>query len=104
MLSKDLMPASRGAANRRPGVSRRYAVLYVRGDAPQDLLLEEVRASNLAAALTTARQRFPDATILRVRRSRTPVDVAAYPDARFIRGRFLPATFDDDPALRALGE
>ena len=64
------------------------------------MVAERVIAANARAAIAIARRAVPDGTVIGVRRLRR--DRAAYPDARFIGGRFRRVSTEDEPRLRAL--
>lgn len=75
-----------------------YSVIHVRNNAPEEIHIDRICASDLDTARRIAQRLFKDSTILHIRREATaevtdtPGD---YPSARFIRGEFLAAAGSD---------
>jgi hypothetical protein len=93
MLSKDLM--AEGRDQHRKAALASYNVHFVHADAPKNVRLERLLAPNLAAALNMADGLFPETTILRIHKALPRPRMDTYPDARFIKGAFLPVRNDD---------
>jgi len=72
--------------------------------------MEMITAAGLSAAFLNAQQFFPDAHILSVDPVPEPLplraakDTKPSPSARFIRGMFRPALFQDEHDLRKLSD
>jgi len=90
---------------------KRYTVSLIRPDDSQEVTMEMITAPGLSAAMMSASQVFPDARILSVTAVPDPLPVRAArdeaaqgPGARFIRGMFRPALFNDEQELSKLGD
>ncbi len=90
---------------------KRYTVSLIRFDDSQEVSMEMITAPGLSAAVMTAAQVFPGARILSVTAVPEPLPVRAArdacakgPGARFIRGMFRPALFNDEQELSKLGD
>lgn len=71
-----------------------YVVHLARRSTPEEHRIEHVSARNEAHALEMAAYLFAESLVLRVRPERRRA-TAAYPDARFIKGEFLPTAEAD---------
>lgn len=67
-----------------------FTVIHVDKTAPEAICIDLVSAKNEAAANTVAKRKFPNSTVLRVSLNVEDVEASQYPDARFIKGEFLP--------------
>ena len=90
---------------------KRYTVTMIRPDDSGEISMEMIAAPGLSAAYMAAGQVFPGARILSVEPVPEPLPVRAArdaeaimgPGARFIRGMFRPALFDDEHDLTKMG-
>ena len=90
---------------------KRFTITLIRPGDSEEVSMEMITAPGLSAAFMTAQQVFPDARILSVEAVPDPLpvragrdDEARGPGARFIRGMFRPALFNDERELSKLGE
>jgi len=76
-----------------PASTQLYVVHLARRSTPEEHRIEHVSARNEAHALEMAAYLFAECLVLRVRPERRRA--TAYPDARFIKGEFLPTAEAD---------
>jgi len=87
---------------------KRFTVTLIRPCHAEEISMEMIPAPDLSAAFIQARHFFPGARILSVVAVPDPLPVRAAkdtnltPGARFIRGLFRPALFNDEGDLRNL--
>ncbi len=87
---------------------KRFTITLSRGGDSEEVTREMITAPGAAAAAVRARQFFPGADILSVTPVPEPLpvraakDTPAAPGARFIRGMFRPALFNDEKTLDKL--
>lgn len=93
---------------------KRFTIALIRPGVSEEVSMEMITAPGLSAAFMTAQQVFSDARILSVEAVPDPLPVRAGrdneahgpggPGARFIRGMFRPALFNDERELSKLGD
>jgi len=89
---------------------KRFTVTLIRAGDSEEVSMEMITAPGLSAAFLSAQQFFPDANILSVDPVPEPLplraakDTKPSPSARFIRGMFRPALFQDEHDLRKLSD
>jgi hypothetical protein len=89
---------------------KRYTVTLIRTGDSEEISMEMITAPGQSAAFLNAQRYFPDARILSVDPVPEPLplraakDAKPSPSARFIRGMFRPALFQDENDLRKLSD
>mgnify|MGYP006995600574 CR=1 FL=1 len=100
-------------SNQKAGEARPFTVFFVNPQTPEEVHTDTIMARDCEDALIIAAQRHRTNTILHVRgiddnelsSARKPTDCEKrFPCARFINGKFHPATFSDDQLLETLSE
>lgn len=84
------------------GTLGEYFIFHVKRFAPEEILVDTVRASTEAEARVIAKRQFPVSTILNIRGNANTLkgsQIDGYPSARFIKGKFHAATFTDESML-----
>ena len=113
-IGKVTMVAQTGNRNEAAnGEASSYSVIHVRRNAPEEIIIQPVMATDEAAARDKALQTLGDITVLHIYPDNGPEPPARpesaagawnYPSARFINGEFRAQTFSDEALLYALAE